>query len=837
MSASSSQPGSSLAPRLSAILHRSSSNLSRKSKDSGKGGNGKGAYYTHGDMSTSSVSISAPSPRLPTPTRPPNTAPLPSSHSFSRGFHLPSSTPGSPYNPANGFSSESIHTALPPSTPEPLDSPDPDQTPPRRRIRPVSLAPTGFKTPDDKDAAAAASSTTFRRLNSLKKHGRRLSGGWKFSAAASETPSLDTVHGSPTKPVTGTQRAHEAQRATVLLRDDDVSGVAEQLRVESPTHPRDASSAPNPRVMQRARGEGQDKAAARSRRKSWNDFVIPREVMEKQRELKEGIGAVKQFAAGVQTLKAMIADHEIVRDQLGARGTALEAEYAQWWEMATVLIDVGSTDTDSSSPRSRRASLAASAATSNSPDNGGAAWAGAAGSTGREMSKRQLEVLRGMLQTPRPALVGGSVIVSGTNGAAGTSAAGMPNRPGMGSRQASTVSVKSSSRVVTGSPDSTYIVPSTSFPSPATADELARAQRAGRRASRAGLAGLKDFLRSLRPTTPARHEFARPAPIKVTTSTTTTVAMGLGPAASTAKASTPRLPTSPTMPSLTSPAPASPTADIFYPTQRSFAALGPVPARRSPDKGDRTKRPSIRNIFRTSSGNWSDLVRADANANGQPGTPTSPPPVPPPLVRATTSDASIRSVSPDKSVRSGSGASQAQAQSQVQAQSTTRSRAASVVTSASRASSATASAPPSAFDSTTLSSLTLRSVSNQSPESAPKPKGVSITPLTTPFATITSASSGAPWSPGADADQTLRPKSRASASAAGLGLGHPTPPPAAAAHGLAPAFTARSQSDSADLAVALTPDNLPVLLDFLRQCERKLGEWRAKADGVVAAAA
>jgi len=36
------------------------------------------------------------------------------------------------------------------------------------------------------------------------------------------------------------------------------------------------------------------------RRQSWNDFVIPRDVLEKQKELKEGLGAVKMFAGGVE---------------------------------------------------------------------------------------------------------------------------------------------------------------------------------------------------------------------------------------------------------------------------------------------------------------------------------------------------------------------------------------------------------------------------------------------------------------------------------------------------------------------------------------------------------
>jgi hypothetical protein len=29
--------------------------------------------------------------------------------------------------------------------------------------------------------------------------------------------------------------------------------------------------------------------------------------------------------------------------------------------------------------------------------------------------------------------------------------------------------------------------------------------------------------------------------------------------------------------------------------------------------------------------------------------------------------------------------------------------------------------------------------------------------------------------------------------------------------------------------IALTPENLPVLLDYVRQCEKRLQEWRVRA--------
>lgn len=91
-------------------------------------------------------------------------------------------------------------------------------------------------------------------------------------------------------------------------------------------------------------------------------------------------------------------------------------------------------------------------------------------------------------------------------------------------------------------------------------------------------------------------------------------------------------------------------------------------------------------------------------------------------------------------------------------------------------------------------------------------------------------------------DATLRLRSRV------LGLGHPSeaspgrtassPVNRPATNGLAPAEdkTPRSRSDTGpgrdEAVIALTPENLPVLLDYVRQCERKLEEWKGRAHGL-----
>jgi hypothetical protein len=48
------------------------------------------------------------------------------------------------------------------------------------------------------------------------------------------------------------------------------------------------------------RSGGSAKADKERRRQSWNDFVIPRNVLEKQKEVRRGIEGVKRFAGGVE---------------------------------------------------------------------------------------------------------------------------------------------------------------------------------------------------------------------------------------------------------------------------------------------------------------------------------------------------------------------------------------------------------------------------------------------------------------------------------------------------------------------------------------------------------
>lgn len=344
-------------------------------------------------------------------------------------------------------------------------------------------------------------------------------------------------------------------------------------------------------------------------------------------------------------------------------------------------------------------------------------------STGRqELSKRQLEVLRTMLATPvsdreRPpssARAGSSLsTTSNTDKPTQTVLATATMRQ----MSRSTTSDRSASGVDFPSPaGSTYIVTSDTFPSPATASTLANPKRA----SRAGLAGLKDYLRSMKgkPDSPSPSPANRPIPV-------------FGP-------------------------PRSPTSGLDYPQtaigSRFTDSPSPRPHVPAPPPsagliGKQHKRPSIRNIFRASSGTWNDLVRNDKPTSGS--TP-SPLPRQPSRPELSTRKSSLPSTAEVETEAEGGGQEQTVRQGR-------KSRVIGLgwpdMDDSSQAGPATAASTP------------------------PRPAG--------------------PMRRSTTSDKTDIPD--------------------------------HSHQDEVELTVALTPENLPVLLDYLRTCERMLSHWKERA--------
>ena len=513
----------------------------------------------------------------------------------------------------------------------------------------------------------------------------------------------------------------------------------------------------------------------------------------------------------------------------------LEAEFDQWWEMAIVLIEVGSTGKEASqpSPRSRRITMESDEAQAASqhmkrfpsgmsigsataprkaslPDPAGAdsilgppraspeSWRA---STGRQdLSKRQLEVLRKMLRTP-------------------------VDRPGMGPRQHSNISTSSTVSSFPASSDlsgvaargtrlqeikfdspesgvrmpspaeSNYVVPSATFPSPGSASMMAQPKR---RASRAGLAGLKDFLKSLKNQRTPRSS--------------------VPPTPSVPK--TPALLRSPLSPASPSP-PSHPPPRIPYSASRSsFSALGAKGGQAVQAGEERVRRPNIRNIFRTSSGNWSELVRERVSGESR---------------RSRDDDAeNVSFESVDGLPRPRLGRSQSGRSSNSGGGSTSPRAGMFGFRSAKRERQNATRWPSTA--SFAFSNVASPPISAVPPLIAPDEED-------TEDGGVTSTGAGS---------ETLKPRRRV----IGLGLPprspdklqhhRPSPPSGAGRHAsfedpLPPRHSSGSKhrADAKEVAdemtVALTPENLPVLLDYVRQCESRLADWRLRAEGLLGA--
>ena len=124
---------------------------------------------------------------------------------------------------------------------------------------------------------------------------------------------LETVVGSPSKPPQAVHR----QESSVYLDLNEYETVPEEqetrvnIRAESVSAPNSSfrsalhagSGFSDNDVSAATSGEGSKQTQKRKerRRQSWNDFVIPTKVLERQRGLKQEIGAVKKFAGGLES--------------------------------------------------------------------------------------------------------------------------------------------------------------------------------------------------------------------------------------------------------------------------------------------------------------------------------------------------------------------------------------------------------------------------------------------------------------------------------------------------------------------------------------------------------
>ncbi|OWZ75380.1 hypothetical protein C366_06011 [Cryptococcus neoformans Tu401-1] len=797
----------------------------------------------------------------------------------------------------------------------------------------------GRKTSGNGQTGTGASFTsTVRRLGSIsKKHGRRISGGWKFGPQSSSSSASLTVQAvKPTGAVFDQSRAEkEAPLGTIIgspmkknvkeLAEDELdkqamgpecseSGGARQPRWSPPSEQWDHDfphiesefqhTEPSINGNSLIRTENR-RREDRSRRQSWNDFVIPRNVMEKQRGVKEGIGAIKMFARGVESLKSLMAAHTSLSNQLYSHKSspdslkfdALHAEFAQWWEMAIVLVEVGSTGRDDNShgpidgpKRERRVTLATEEARiaedtprhvsgsitsiemSSVPSQGELTALGHhnisfpdtvehppsprsppraspppehwRASTGRQnLSKRQLEVLRTMLRTPVSESSKGS-------GMAGQQESSQWTDYKAINATKAQKDCNTSIEVTSTTPKSQNDLPVGTDPLQARCAEPFNATIKSRRrhTNKVGLAGLKEFLRTLRverstdkangqkfsltavrPQAPAREDIEavtganRLSRSDINSSTATERSALLEPPLSFRSASSSgdscevshnsvsarNLQTEPSFKQPLMP---------DKPQSKPFSRVRQIPSTASPSVLSKStqnprlepRRPSIRNIFRTSSGNWSELISPNS---GSPG----------PLSNKNSSPILRKSGSMRRTLEQVSEAKNRPKRGEKMDKDSAEAKAAMM-------------GPSKGRDEPPMDGRGLISIGDP-------PVGTYIhsTPPTEISATVKQLR--------VEEEMTLKPGKKSRAT----GLGWPERKAKGDINDfISPVFSGipsitqilstsmthpaaltvkelEQQDDSeGNVVVALTPDNLPTLLEYMRQCEVKLHEWKEK---------
>ena len=231
-------------------------------------------------------------------------------------------------------------------------------------------------------------------------------------------------------------------------------------------------------------------------------------------------------------------------------------------------------------------------------------------STGRhDLTPRELELLRNIINTPvsqRPsssARQASTISSSSSHGfRAYDSSKTIVAAATLRQPSKSTNSDRSVSHVRLPSPnDSPFIIPSGSFPSPNTASALANPNKPK------GFAGFKDFLRSMsvKPSFPSSPSTRR--------------LNFLG---------------SPTSPSFPMKSPLQPAPGPQPPTPSPQPSIE-SPVQSPPGLNDRQKkRTSVRNIFRSSSGDWSGLINRDKDKKSDSEPPLSRQPSQPILMRS-----------------------------------------------------------------------------------------------------------------------------------------------------------------------------------------------------------
>jgi hypothetical protein len=292
--------------------------------------------------------------------------------------------------------------------------------------------------------------STLKRLSSMgKKHGRKVSDGWRLVSGTAQgggngqtvvvekKRSGGSVPTPKTAPVSFSQYQRERitpppplpspMRGSVRLAPPlditvpvgSMRSMSHRTHVPSPSASRissDPQATRSSSIVPKEEGS-RSPSSAGLRRVSLSDLKIPSRVASTQKGLKEGIQAVKQFAgcvAGkrsfllhdrvrrlifdITDLKALVAQRAIIESNPACQSG--KEEYARWWDQAHVLIQLGETGSTTETPpqtpmRERRITLIGD------PKEPVITETANGNSVGKkEFSEKEVDILRDILQSP-----------------------------------------------------------------------------------------------------------------------------------------------------------------------------------------------------------------------------------------------------------------------------------------------------------------------------------------------------------------------------------------------------------------------------------------------------
>ena len=162
----------------------------------------------------------------------------------------------------------------------------------------VSFVPSG-------DGPATSDTSSFKNLESVPTKQKETSSsgsGARNTLPSSPNETRSLVLDSQ---MIANLRARSLPKRGQVPTSPNEEDIRSATRSGSVSAPNSIIKPPSPKLATRKEAEKQ------RRRQSWNDLIIPREIMKNQKRLKEGRSALKMFATGVEG-KSVLANRKAI---------------------------------------------------------------------------------------------------------------------------------------------------------------------------------------------------------------------------------------------------------------------------------------------------------------------------------------------------------------------------------------------------------------------------------------------------------------------------------------------------------------------------------------------